>query len=170
MTHAVRLRSAVMPLAFSAILLAALLARPGTGGAAGKAAAFTVVAGQGAANAGINFNGTSHGKLIITVPLGAQVEITLTNKGDLPHSLQIIPYTTTQPATAAAKPVFPGAETLNPQTGINKGQTAVAKFTASKPGKYLFICGFPGHALLGMYGVFEVSASASTAPSMTTAK
>jgi sulfocyanin len=168
MAHAVRTRAALL-LALPAILALTLLPGPGASGAA-KQAAFTVVAGQGGANGGLNFNGTSKGKLIITVPLGAAVQITLTNKGDLPHSLQIIPYTATPPSTAAAKPAFPGAETPNPQTGVNKGQSAVAKFTASKPGKYLFICGFPGHALLGMYGVFEVSSSASTAPSMTTAK
>lgn len=169
MTHARWTRHSAMLLALSATALAFLSIGPRSGGAATKAS-FTVVAGQGAANAGLNFNGTSKGKLVITVPLGAQVQVTLTNKGDLPHSLQVIPNTTTLPSTAAAKPVFPGAETPDPQTGINKGKSATIRFTASKPGKYLFICGFPGHALLGMYGVFVVSPSPSAAPSMTTTK
>ena len=67
---------------------------------------------------------------------------------------------------ALTNPAFPGAVSKDPQVGINKGQTAVVKFTAAKPGKYLLICGFPGHALLGMYGLFEVSPSAATKPSM----
>jgi sulfocyanin len=133
---------------------------------AAATAAFTIVGGQGPANSGINFNGVDKGRLIITVPVGAQVKLTLQNKGDLPHSLQIIPFTTTPPATALKQPVFPGAQTPNPEVGITKGQTAIAQFTASKPGKYLLICGFPGHALLGMYGVFEVSPQASTTPSL----
>jgi plastocyanin len=96
--------------------------------------------------------------------------MTLTNKGALPHSLEVIPYTDKLPATAIPTPAFPGAQSKNPQVGINKGQTETVKFTANKPGKYLLICGFPGHALLGMYGVFEVSPSASTKPSMAVKK
>jgi sulfocyanin len=137
---------------------------------AAATAAFSLVAGQGAANGGINFNGTDKGRIVITVPVGARVKLTLVNRGDLPHSVQIIPFTTTPPATALKQPAFPGAETPNPEVGIMKGQTATAEFTATKPGKYLFICGFPGHALLGMYGVFEVSPQASTAPSLVIAK
>ncbi len=169
MTHVRWTRHAAVLLALSVTVFAFLSIGPLSGGAATKAS-FTVVAGQGAANATLNFNGTSKGKLVITVPLGAEVQITLTNKGDLPHSLQIIPNTATLPSTAAAKPVFPGAQTPDPQTGINKGKSATARFTASKPGKYLLICGFPGHALLGMYAVFEVSAAPSAAASMITTK
>ena len=137
----------------------------GSGGAAG-AAAFTLVASQTPANGELNFNGADKGRLVITVPVGAAVQLTLSNKGSLPHSLQIIQYTDHPPAQAAPAPAFPGAETKNPTVGIVKGQTAVAQFTASKPGKYLLICGFPGHALLGMYGVFQVSPSDSAKPSL----
>jgi sulfocyanin len=137
----------------------------GSGGAGG-AAAFALVASQTPANGELNFNGADKGQLVISVPVGAAVQLTLSNKGSLPHSLQIIPYTDHPPAQAAPAPVFPGAETKNPTVGIVKGQTAVVQFTASKPGKYLLICGFPGHALLGMYGVFQVSPSASTKPSL----
>jgi len=133
-------------------------------------AAFTIIAGQTPANGGVNFNGTDKGRLVVTVPAGAEVQLTLVNKGDLPHSLQVIPYTTRLPATAAARPAFPGAETPKPQIGIVKGQTAVARFVASKPGKYLLICGFPGHALLGMYAILEVSPSASIKPSLVITK
>lgn len=150
-------------------VLVALLSGAQSGGAAATAA-FTIVAGQGSANGGMNYNGTDKGRLTITVPVGAQVKLTLVNKGDLPHSLQIIPFTTALPATAVKQPAFPGAQTSQPDVGITKGQTAVAQFTAAKPGKYLFICGFPGHALLGMYGTFVVSPQASTTPSLVIAK
>ncbi len=148
-------------------ILAAVLTAAHVGGAA-TTAAFSIVAGQGTANGGLNFNGKDKGRIVITVPVGAEVTLTLSNKGDLPHSLQVIPFTDKLPGTALAKPAFPGAETPNPQQGILKGKTAVAKFTATKPSKFLLICGFPGHALLGMYGIFEVSASATTKPSLVT--
>lgn len=131
------------------------------------AAQFSVVAGQGPANGEMNFNGTSKGKLVITVPAGAHVKMTLTNQGDLPHSLEIIPATSQLPSQAVNPPAFPGAETPNPMAGISKGKTAIAQFTVAKPGKYLMICGFPGHAILGMYATFVVSPSASARPSMT---
>jgi len=150
-------------------VLSAILGSAQSGGAAATAA-FSLVAGQGSANGGINFNGTVKGVLVITVPVGAQVKLTLVNKGDLPHSMQIIPFTTTLPATAVKQPAFPGAQTPNPEVGIMKGQTAAAQFTAAKPGKYLLICGFPGHALLGMYATFEVSPQASATPSLVITK
>ena len=154
-----------------ALIVAALVALPslpgpGSAAATTAAAAFSIVAAQTPANGELNFNGADQGRLMITVPEGASVELTLTNKGSLPHSLEVIPYTDRLPPMALANPAFPGAVSKDPQVGINKGQTAVVKFTAAKPGKYLLICGFPGHALLGMYGLFEVSPSAATKPSL----
>ncbi len=150
--------------------LLAALALPGQDAqkavAAGPTAAFSLVAAQTPANGELNFNGADKGRLVITVPVGASVQLTLTNKGTLPHSLEIIPYTDRLPATAVATPAFPGAVTKNPETGILKGQTATVQFTAGKAGKYLLICGFPGHALLGMYGIFEVASSANVQPSL----
>jgi len=150
------------------VILAVAVFAAAHGGGAATTAAFSIVANQGNANSGYNFNGASKGHPVITVPVGAEVQLTLTNKGDLPHSLQVIPYTDKVPAQALAHPAFPGAESPNPAVGTLKGKTAVVKFTASKPGKYLLICGFPGHALLGMYGIFNVAASATTKPTLVT--
>ena len=138
--------------------------------AAGSSASFSLVAAQTAANAEMNYNGAAKGGLMITVPVGASVQLTLSNNGSLPHSMEIIPYTTTLPSAAIPTPAFPGAVTKNPQAGITKGQIATVQFIASKAGKYLLICGFPGHALLGMYGSFEVSPSAATKPTMVVKK
>jgi sulfocyanin len=148
------------------------LGLPGAGGAAGggSTAVFSLVAAQTAANAEMNYNGAAKGGLMITVPVGATVQLTLSNNGSLPHSVEVIPFTTTLPAAATSTPAFPGAVMKDAQTGITKGQTAKIQFTASKAGKYLLICGFPGHALLGMYGTFEVSPSASTKPTMVVKK
>ena len=153
--------------------VAGLLAAVGVSGggagravAAGPVAAFPIVAAQTAANGEMNYDGTTKGQLVITVPVGAAVQLTLTNKGTLPHSLQIIPFTDRLPAAAVPTPAFPGAQTKDPQAGIIKGQTEVVQFTASKAGRYLMICGFPGHAVLGMYGIFEVSPSADTKPTL----
>jgi sulfocyanin len=137
---------------------------------------FTIVANQTAANAGQNFNGTDHGRLTITVPPGTPVHIKFTNdkKAALPHSLQVIALKGTAkapvlPATAAPQPAFPGAETPNAgATGTPPGKSVDVRFTASAAGHYLFICGFPGHALLGMYGTFNVTPGAK--PGMTVMK
>lgn len=133
-------------------------------------AQFSIVAAQTPANGENNYNGTTNGKLVLTVPLGATVHITLKNQGSLPHSLQIIPPTNPLPATALSAPAFPGAQVPNPQAGIMKGQTANVQFTATKAGKYLMICGFPGHAILGMYASFVVAPEPTAKPSMTVTK
>lgn len=133
-------------------------------------AQFSIVAAQTPANGENNFNGASKGKLVITVPVGAMVQINFKNQGTLPHSLQVIPSTNTLPATALSAPAFPGAQVPNPQNGIQKGQTVNVHFTASKAGRYLMICGFPGHALLGMYANFEVLPAATAKPTMTVTK
>lgn len=166
----VRLRRCLAAAAIAAALPA--LGIPAFGGAAGtgSAATFPIVAAQTPANGELNFNGADKGHLVITVPVGAAVQMTLTNKGSLPHSLEVIPFSDKLPATALPTPAFPGAQSKNPQVGIVKGQTETVSFAASKPGKYLLICGFPGHALLGMYGIFEVSPAAGTKRTMVVKK
>src|SRR5579864_1902591 len=137
---------------------------------------FTIVANQTAANGGQNFNGADHGRLTITVPPGTPVHIKFTNdpKAALPHSLQVIPLKGTAkapvlPALAAPQPAFAGAVTPNAGAqGTSPGKTADVRFTASGAGHYLFICGYPGHALLGMYGTFNVTPGAK--PGMTVMK
>lgn len=131
---------------------------------------FSIIAARTPANGENNYNGATNGKLVLTVPLGATVQITFKNQGTLPHSLQLIAPVKPLPATALSAPVFPGAQIPNPQAGIMKGQTVNVQFTAAKAGNYLLICGFPGHALLGMYATFVVSPSPTAATSMTVTK
>lgn len=146
----------------TALSLAALLAAAAAAprGAAAPAAAFDIVANSTAANGGQNFNGAYNGHLVLTVPTGAAVEIRFSNKGVLPHSFQVITTRPAMPATAEKAPVFPGAESPNPTGGTPAGGKATIRFVAAKSGKYLIICGFPGHALLGMHGVLNVTPGA----------
>lgn len=154
----------VLPFAaLAAVLAAAALPRVH----AAPEATFTVVANQTAANGGQNFNGAAKGRLTITVAPGTAVHVKFMTdkKAALAHSFQVIalkgaPQTPVLPAQAEPKPAFAGAETPNPTQGTPPGKTADIRFTASKAGHYLFICGYPGHALLGMYGTFNVTPGA----------
>ncbi len=103
-------------------------------------------------------------------PGGDGGQVDADKQGDPAHSLEVIPFSDKLPPQAADKPAFSGAVTKNPQVGITKGQTATVEFTASAPGKYLLICGFPGHALLEMYGILEISPSATTKPRLVVKK
>jgi len=146
--------------------VAAALAAPRTGGAAPEAT-FTIVANQTASNGGENYNGVDHGKLTMTVAPGTPVHVKFmtAKSAALSHSFQVIDLKGSAaapvlPAEAEATPVFSGAETPNATAGTPPGKSVDVRFTASKPGHYLFICGFPGHALLGMYGRLDVTAGA----------
>ena len=155
-----------------AVLAAAVAAAAVPRAHAAAPATFTVVANQTSANGGQNFNGTGKGRLTITVAPGTPVLVKFMNAkaAVLPHSFQVVPLkgsatSPALPAQAEPQPAFPGAETPNATGGLLPGKSADVKFTASKAGRYLFVCGFPGHALLGMYGTFDVTPGAK--PSMT---
>jgi sulfocyanin len=169
-------RPRVRVLALALMLTAAVAAAAVPRVHAAAEASFTIVANQTSANAGQNFNGADKGRLTITVAPGTPVHIKFTNdpKAALPHSLQVIPLkgsakSPVLPALAEPQPAFSGAVTPNAGTqGTAPGKSVDVRFTASKAGHYLLICGYPGHALLGMYGTFEVAPGAK--PSLTVAK
>src|SRR5579875_1559365 len=121
-------------------------------GAAATKAAFTLVAGQTPANGGLNFNGADKGHLVVTVPVGAQVEITLVNKGDLPHSIQIIPYTKTLPGSAEPRPAFPGAETPNPRPASPRARRPWPGSRPPSPGSTSSSAGSPATPCWGCTG------------------
>jgi sulfocyanin len=163
-----------VPVVTAAALIAAAIAAAAVAAPRAHAAAeaaFTVVANQTSANAGQNFNGADRGRLTITVPPGTPVHVKFMNAktAALPHSFQVIPLkgtakAPTLPAQAESQPAFGGAESPNPGLqGTPPGTTADVRFTASKAGQYLFICGYPGHALLGMYGTLDVTPGAKPA-------
>jgi len=130
----------------------------------GKVVHLTLIAGWNNANVGFNFDGAAHGQMVVTVPLGAKVVGTFTNKVATPHNVDIIPYTLPLPGQGVA-PAFAGAVTPLPQ--FRPGAPAPApqpvSFVATTAGTYMIICGVPGHALAGMWDTFVVSPTAKVA-------
>jgi sulfocyanin len=125
--------------------------------AGSKTANLTLVAAYDGTNGFFNFDGYATGHLTITVPLGAKVVVSFTNKASLPHSVVITPFTShTLPGNFP--PAFPGASTPNPAAGAAKVKVPqVFSFTASKAGQYAIVCGVPGHALGGMWDRLNVA-------------
>jgi sulfocyanin len=126
----------------------------------------TVIAGWNMTNAGFNFDGGAHGQLVVTVPLGDKIEVTYKNNVPTPHNVIFIPYTMPLPGQSVP-PAFPGAVSPRPQfrpgAAPGSAKPATFSFVASKAGKYMMICGVPGHALAGMWDTFVISPTAKTA-------
>jgi uncharacterized cupredoxin-like copper-binding protein len=71
----------------------------------------------------------------VTVRAGEPIQLTLQNKGQMPHD-----FTLGDGVTQPVKITAMG------------GQSASARFTIDKPGIYSFECSMPGHAFAGMRG------------------
>ena len=71
----------------------------------------------------------------------------------------IVPLTAIQSPTAFS-PAFSGASTPHPIQGIAPAGSSHFSFTALQAGDYAIVCDVPGHAALGMWAHFHVSASA----------
>jgi uncharacterized cupredoxin-like copper-binding protein len=130
--------------------------------AAKKTVTFTVDAGDGTANGGLDFDNTYDGQMTLTVPLNWTVDVVFMNQGGLPHSV-VFESTKTPLSSANPTPAFKGAETPSPIAGTAPGSGAKFHFEANKVGKYRFVCAFPGHAVSGMWDNFVVSKTAKTA-------
>ncbi len=156
-------RPAVLAAGAAALLLAVAVAFGPMHGqtAASKTVEFGLVAGKTAANGFFNFNGYAKGALTVTVPVGWKVVIHYSNASALRHSLDVIPYTGTQPDSAPT-PAFVGASTKELVDGIGVGKQETVTFTASKAGTYELLCGVLGHAQAGMWGRLVVSPTAKT--------
>jgi nitrite reductase (NO-forming) len=84
-------------------------------------------------------NGMSFDPSSITVRAGQPVQLTLQNKGQMPHDFTL--------ADGVAQPV---------KITAMGGQTASETFSIDKPGTYTFECSMPGHAVVGMRGTISV--------------
>ena len=105
-------------------------------------------------------------KTKLTVPTGAQVHLTLTNKGTqdvMQHNWVLV--NTGKEASVAAEGlakaattgyVVPGPDVLAYTPLTKPGGTAEVTFTAPAPGNYPYICTFPGHYIM-MKGVLTVT-------------
>lgn len=93
----------------------------------------------------------------VIVPRGARVRVTFINADtDEAHGWEVTP---AQPPFAfhAGGPAFPGslARPLGDPVAARDGAETVT-FTATRAGRYQYVCPMPGHAQMGMHGQFLV--------------
>lgn len=130
----------------------------------GNAVTLDLIAGQGSANGGLNFNGGAKGNRTFTVPLGSKVTVKFQNMGTVPHSFVIRKGGAVPTDADATDAAFPAAYAPSKvEAGITSGMTQQVTFTANKAGSYYFVCGVPGHAMAGQYINLVVSKTAKTA-------
>lgn len=132
------------------------LLRPGK---QAKSVQVHLVATFNAANYGMNFNGWSHGKAVLTVPVGWTVHVTFINPSPIPHSAIVIERADTK-KLQMAEPWFEGGATPKHLTGQTFSK-AEFSFTADEAGEYALACGFPAHAVAGHWVALNVSEEAS---------
>jgi sulfocyanin len=133
---------------------------------AATSAEFSLIAGLGGVNGGMNFNGATNGALTLVVPVGWHVVLNFRNDDqNMPHSAVVIPAATPVPA-AAGRPAFAGATTRQADQGLATGARQSLRFDADHAGSYMIFCAVPGHGMAGMWMKLEVSASAAR-PSLT---
>lgn len=121
-----------------------------------------VSAALGSDNGGMNFNGNSGGGATITIPVGWKVRTHFTNLDAIPHSAIIIANQQPLP-TIPQTPAFGGAYTRDLTGGLMTDQSDGLNFTAAPAGKYVLVCGVPGHGPSGMW-VWVVVADGAKAP------
>ena len=120
------------------------LLKPGEGP---KSVKVTLVATFNAANYGMNFNGYSHGKAVLTIPIGWRVHVTFINPSPIPHSAIVIEKGDTK-KLQAPEPYFEGGATPKHLTGMTMGK-ADFTFVPDEAGEFALACGFPAHAVAG---------------------
>ncbi len=132
------------------------LLRPG---AEPKSVKITLVAAFNAVNYGMNFNGYSHGKAVLTVPKGWKVNVTFINPSPIPHSAIVIEKGETK-KLQIPEPYFEGGASPKHLMGMTMGK-ADFSFTPDEAGDFALACGFPAHAVAGHWVSFIVSNDAT---------
>jgi sulfocyanin len=134
-----------------------------TWNASTKTTSLTLTAAYNNTLQGFNFNGAGKGRMTVTIPVGAHIKVTFTNKGVGPaptHSFLITPYADRN-TTGTFPLAFKGASSSHPTAGTAKGRTEHISFVANKTGTYAVVCAVPGHAAAGMWDVFQVRTGGS---------
>jgi sulfocyanin len=123
--------------------------------AAAKTVTVNLIAGQGAAAKGFNFNGYSNGDMHIQVPTGWRVKVSMIDESNTPHSALIVPWEERQGGALHA--AFAHSAPADFRSGIEKGDDPQKfTFTADTAGEYAIVCGVPGHIDAGMWDAFDV--------------
>jgi len=122
----------------------------------------SIVAGTSPANNFWNFNGFMRGQIAIVVPEGYTVNVEFTNRDpNMAHSVGISSERSNFMTPPAPTPVFAGAITENPQSMLEAtmpGESESIHFVADTAGGYSMVCYIAGHAAVGMWVFFDVSA------------
>jgi Sulfocyanin (SoxE) domain len=118
-----------------------------------KSVTLTLVPSANGTLNGFNFNGYGRGEVLVQVPRGWRVTVDCVNDvSSSRHSCAIV-----RDAGNQTAPVFPGAATPDPQTGLAPGRSARFSFVATRLGAYRIACLVPNHELMGMWDGFEIS-------------
>ena len=110
-----------------------------------------------------NFNGVHSGRGGITVPAGYTVTVNFQNTdGAMAHSVGVDAKSDSYPNVFSdVVPQFAGGVTADPTSMMDAtmpGEAEQLTFVADAPGEYVLICYVTGHAALGMWIDFNVSA------------
>jgi hypothetical protein len=120
-----------------------------------KSATLTLVPSANGNFNGFNFNGYGRGEVLVQVPRGWRITVDCLNDvSKSRHSCAIV-----RDAGNQTAPVFPGAATPDPQTGLAPGRSARFSFVATRLGAYRIACLVPTHELMGMWDGFEISST-----------
>lgn len=126
-----------------------------------KSAEIPVVSSLTSAAGGWNFNGFANGDATLVVPVGTTVRMDYYNADAAPHSVGMVKGDPAAIPSAPGDPAIPNAVSRRFVTGLGPNQRDLVTFIANEPGRYLMVCGVPGHAVGGMWMHFEVSTSAT---------
>ena len=123
-----------------------------------KTVKVVLVATFNAANYGMNFNGYSHGKAVLTIPKDWTVNATFINPSPIPHSALVIDKADTK-KLQVPEPYFAGGAIPKHLVGLSMGK-ADFSFVADEAGEFALACGFPAHSATGHWITLNVSADA----------
>ncbi len=127
-----------------------------------RQAVLTLIAGDGNALGGFNFNDKGKGKMEVDIPRGYRVVVHFANHGAYPHSVVVTPYALKDDPRyqeSAYPSAFKGSASPDSTIGIESGHAVeTIVFVAGKVGRYAIVCGVSGHESAGMWDVLKVMA------------
>lgn len=102
---------------------------------------------------GSNLNGYSNGQMAVRVPRGWKVDVYCSNQASTPQSCAVVS------GAGSRSPVFSGAASPDPATGVPAGEAASFSFIVRTVGSYRVASLVPGHKNGGIWEHFEVVAA-----------